>query len=190
MGVLRIHCESMTRTCEHLDLLLAHARAGKPEALAHIYAQHKDVLYRVALGLMRSWADAEDIVQEVLVGLPEALGRYRGDGPLEGWLVRVTTRTALMELRRRRRRRRREELLADWGRIMRRSGVRHDVDRISLDRALAALPETQRTAFLLKEVEGYSHDEIAGMLGITTGASRARFFRAARNLRSLLGGNT
>jgi RNA polymerase sigma-70 factor (ECF subfamily) len=169
-------------------MLVANARRGKPDALAQIYAQHKDVLYRVALGLMRSWADAEDIVQEVLVGLPEALRRYRGDGPLEGWLVRVTTRTALMELRRRRRRRRGESLLVDWGWIRRR-GVRDEVDRISLDRALAALPETQRAAFLLKEVEGYSHDEIAEMLGITTGASRARFFRAARNLRSQLAGN-
>lgn len=189
MSVLRIRCEPVTKAPEQVELLVANARRGKPEALAQIYAQHKDVLYRVALGLMRSWADAEDIVQEVLVGLPEALRRYRGDGPLEGWLVRVTTRTALMELRRRRRRRRGESLLVDWGWIRRRGGVRDEVDRISLDRALAALPETQRAAFLLKEVEGYSHDEIAEMLGITTGASRARFFRAARNLRSQLAGN-
>lgn len=190
MGVLRIRCEPMSKAPENLEMLIAQALRGNPEALGQIYARHKDVLYRVALGLMRSWADAEDIVQEVLVGLPEALRRYHGDGALEGWLVRVTTRTALMELRRRRRRRGLEALLADWGWIKRRGGFRDEVDRISLDRALAGLPEAQRAAFLLKEVEGYSHEEIGEMLGITTGASRARFFRAARKLRSLLGGKS
>lgn len=178
----------MSKAPENLETLVANARRGKPEALGQIYAQHKDLLYRVALGLMRSWADAEDIVQEVLVGLPEALRRYHGEGPLDAWLVRVTTRTALIELRRRRIGRGLEPLLPDWGWIRRRGGVRDELDRIGLDRALAALPEAQRAAFLLKEVEGYSHEEIGEMLGITTGASRARFFRAARKLRSLLGG--
>jgi len=81
------------------------ARTGDPEALASLYRTHGAVLYRLAYRLTGTAQDAEDVVHDVFVGLPKALGRYEERGSFASWLKRVTARVALMRLRARTRRR-------------------------------------------------------------------------------------
>lgn len=164
---------------------VARLRAGGSAALAALYDQFGADLYRLAHRLTGSRPDAEDVVHDVFVGLPEALARYEERGQLGAWLKRVTTRVALMRLRASDRRR---EV-----RIEAAAGVPllggDPVANTDLQRAIVALPEHLRLVLVLKEVEGYSHDEVAGALGITVGASRVRLVRALKMLRRALGGS-
>lgn len=161
------------------------ARAGSREALAELYHRYSDRLYATAHRLTRSEADAEDILQDVFVNLPENLRRYDGDGSLASWLKRVTVRTALMMERTRRRRR--EVSLPSLASFPFGSGPPPAVDAVALRRAIDRLPEGWRLVFVLKEVEGYSHSEVADFLGITVGASQASLSRARKRLRRVLG---
>ncbi|MEJ2679729.1 MAG: RNA polymerase sigma factor, partial [Gemmatimonadota bacterium] len=137
--------------------LVEQARAGAPEALAALYKEYGQRLFAVAFRVTRSSEDAADVVQDVFVGLPEALRNYREIGNLDWWLTRVTTLTALLTERRRRRMKEVHAMASrDTASMARPQAV---VDRISLDNALAQVPPDFRTVFLLKEVDGYSHAE-------------------------------
>ncbi len=85
--------------------LIAEARAGSPDALSALYLEHGAALFRLAYRLVGGREDAEDVVHDVFVGLPEALRRYEERGSFPGWLKRVTARVALMKLRSGKRRR-------------------------------------------------------------------------------------
>ena len=146
----------------------------------------------VAYHLTRSAEDAEDVLHDVFVGLPEALRRYAERGALESWLKRVTARVALSRLRAARRRR---EVAIDVavdaapGAAPLGTPADRGVDDLAaLRRALDRLPESLRTVFVLREVEGYTHAEIAAMLSISPRASEVRMHRAVRALRAQLGG--
>jgi len=157
------------------------ARAGDPEALASLYRAYGAALYRLAYRLTGTPQDAEDVVHDVFVGLPEALGRYREQGSLAGWLQRVTARVALMRVRTRTRRRE-VALDATLSSPDRPAAVESD----GLQAAIDALPEPLRSVLVLKEVEGYSHAEVGELLGISEGASRVRLNRAMKRLRRTL----
>jgi RNA polymerase sigma-70 factor, ECF subfamily len=157
------------------------ARAGDPEALASLYRTYGAALYRLAYRLTGTPQDAEDVVHDVFVGLPEALGRYEERGNLAGWLKRVTARVALMRLRSRTRRR---EVALDA--TLSAAERPPDGERVALETAIGALPDRLRCVLLLKEVEGYSHAEVGELLGISEGASRARLNRALQRLRRAL----
>src|SRR6267154_1764723 len=85
--------------------LIAEARAGSPDALSALYLEHGAALFRLAYRLVGAREDAEDVVHDVFVGLPDALRRYEERGSFGGWLKRVTARVALMRLRSGKRRR-------------------------------------------------------------------------------------
>lgn len=168
--------------------LLARAGAGDAAALTVLYRHYAADLIAALGHLLGSRAEAEDAVQDLFVALPEALGSYVERGQFGAWLRRVAVRLALARLRTRARRR---EAPLDAGVDAARSlPARHTadgvIDRVALERALAALPNALRVVFLLKEVEGYSHAEIAASLGITRAASEVRLFRAVRRLRDHL----
>jgi RNA polymerase sigma-70 factor (ECF subfamily) len=166
--------------------LVEQAIAGAPEALAALYDEYGQRLFGVAYRVTRSPEDAADIVQDVFVGLPEALRNYRETGNLGWWLTRVTTLTALLTERRQKRMR---EVHAMASHSMSTVAKPHAaVDRIALDNALEQVPPEFRTVFLLKEVDGYTHTEIAELLGITRGASQMRLYRARQMLMELLEG--
>ena len=162
--------------------LVQRASAGSGDALATLYDRYAAGVHRLARSLLRSAAEAEDVVQDVFVGLPRALRSYAGRGPLEAWIQRMAARTALMRMRASRRRRE-DELAPD---AAPRAAGDSPVDRVALERALAALPDALRVVFVLKVVEGYSHDEIAALVGITVEASKVRLFRARKSLQDLL----
>lgn len=166
--------------------LVARARAGDAESLAELYRRYANQVYEVAIRITASSHDADDVTQNVFVGLPEALSAYGGTGELGAWIRRIATRTALLFLRQGRRQ-------ARWEREARRqaesSAPPDDVEaRLTLEWALNRMPEDWRVVYVLKEVEGCSHDEIANLLGISKGASTVRLHRARRFLRDRLEG--
>ncbi len=161
-------------------------QADDMTALGELFTAHGDLVYRTALRLTRSRADAEDVTQELFVRLPGAVRGFTGGAAnFPGWIRRVAVRQALMLLRSGQRRR--EVNVDGVAALVTRSDA--TLDRLSLDAALARLSNEHRTVFLLKEVEGYDHAEIAELLGISTANSEVRLHRARRQLRELLRGS-
>jgi len=166
--------------------LVARARGGEAEALAELFRRYADQVFHVAVRLTKSTHDAEDITQNVFVGLPEGLHGYEGTGDLGAWIRRVATRTALLHLRQNKRQ-------AKWERRAtlersRSSAPDRAEARLELEWALDRMPEDWRVVYVLKEIEGHSHDEIADLLGISVGASSVRLHRARHFLRDYLKG--
>ncbi len=166
------------------DLPLGATRCGDPATIARLYERYGGVVYRLALRFMKDPADAEDVLQDVFLGLPEALKTYEGRGSLEGWIKRVAVRTALMKLRKHRIRR--ESSLEHGSSIPSATSPGSVVDRIALERAFQKLPQHLRSVFVLKEVEGYTHAEIGEILGISVTASKIKLYRARKRLRQEL----
>ena len=118
---------------------------------------------------------------DLFVGLPEALRHYTERGSLLPWLKRIAARLALSRLRASAR----GDVSLDLARDLF-SPTADPVDRISMEQALASLSPALRAVLVLKEIEGFSHAEIAAMLGITIGASEVRLHRALRSMRRTL----
>src|SRR5262245_11905986 len=154
------------------------------QGIAELYGRYGADLFRLAYRLTGTKEDAEDVVHDVFVGLPEALKGYEERGRLDAWLRRITARVALMKLRGRQRR---AEVRLETGMGLGSNPASTDV--IALRSAVADLPEPLRHVLILKEVEGYSHGEIGDMLGISVISSRVRLARAKRRLRKTLGGH-
>ena len=160
-------------------------RAADPDAMGEAFRLHAPTLLRVSFALTGSVQEAEDIVQDLFVGLPEAIGKYDGTGSLDAWRRRVVARMALMRLRAGRRR----DATAHSASAVDSSTGRLDAvlaDRMTIAQALQALPDTLRAVVVLKDVEGYSHEEIARLLGIRPNTAAVRLHRARTLLRQLL----
>ena len=153
--------------------------------LGELFAEYGDLVYHAALRLTGSRAEAEDVTQEVFVGLAGAVRGFTGTSVnFPGWIRRVAVRQALVHLRRGRRRR---EVSVEGVAVL--TMAPDTLGRLSIDAALARISDDHRTVFLLKEVEGYDHAEIAELLGITISNSEVRLHRARRQLRELLRGS-
>ncbi|MDQ3518993.1 MAG: sigma-70 family RNA polymerase sigma factor [Gemmatimonadota bacterium] len=118
--------------------------------------------------------------RDIFLGLPDALKRYEERG-LESWLKRVTVRLVLT--RQRAHQRRREVAYEDAPEPFRNSHADKVSAHVTLERGIAALPDSLRAVFVLKEIEGYSHVEVGSLLGISAGASEVRLCRAIKSLR-------
>jgi RNA polymerase sigma factor (sigma-70 family) len=165
---------------------LERIQANDMTALGELFVEHGDLVYRTALRLTGSRADAEDVAQELFVRLPGAIRGFTGTAAnFPGWIRRVAVRQSLMHLRGGRRRR---EVSAE-GVAALMAAPDHALERLTIDAALDRLSDDHRTVFLLKEVEGYDHAEIAELLGISTANSEVRLHRARRQLRDLLRGS-
>ena len=164
--------------------LVARTMRGEGDAFAELYAVHAQAAYSAACRLLGSASDAEDVVQELFLALPRTLAGYDPvRGALGPWLRRVAVRLALMRMRTVRRRR--ETDASAVASLLARDDAA--LERMSIEAALKQLSDEQRTVFLLKEVEGYEHREIAALLDITVANSEIRLFRARKALRALLG---
>ncbi|MEO5815946.1 MAG: sigma-70 family RNA polymerase sigma factor [Gemmatimonadaceae bacterium] len=179
---------SSVRVIDHHDgpltesELLAQARRGSASALGALYEAHAATLLRLGARITGSASDAEDLLHDLFVGLPELLSRYEHRSQLDAWLRAVMARMAIGRLRQGMRR----ERLTSSNFASARDSVSDPWDALDLDRAIAQLPETTRTVFVLRQIEGYSHSEIAALLDITSGASRVRHLRALQRLRAFL----
>jgi len=157
--------------------------SGSGDALRALYNEMGASLYRTAYRMVASQQDAEDVVHDLFVGLPELLSRYEDRGRLESWLKRVVVRMCLMRLRQ-----------PGWSKAVPIDesllATSSDQPRVEfaadLERALGKLPEQLRTIFVLRQLEGYSHEEIAQLTNISAGASRVRYSRALERLRQHL----
>ena len=167
--------------------LLSRLRRGDAEALREVYERYAEDVYRVALRLTGSSADAYDVTHDIFLGLPEAMQRYDPERPFGPWLRGVAVRTAQMSLRSARRRR--EVALPNVAGLAVRGRQEAVVDRLTLEKALVELSPDLRSVVVLRELEGLSYQEIADLLGITKSAAAVRLHRARRRLRDILRGS-
>ncbi len=166
------------------DALLARARTGDLEALEQVYRAYESPVYNLARRICRTVEDAEDVLQETFFEVCRSVHQFRGDGSLWGWIRSIATSKALMRLRRNKYRDT-DELDEEFHRPLNRQdggGLRMD-----LEAALERLSETGRAVVWLHDVEGYTHEEIAGMLGKTVSFSKSQLARAHQRLRRWLG---
>jgi RNA polymerase sigma-70 factor (ECF subfamily) len=174
--------------------LLASAAAGDREALGRLLTAEYDRCYTVCRRILNSEEDARDATQEAMIAIARGLAGFDGRSSFSTWCYRVTTNAALDELRRRRRRPepasdRLEEgdegshELAGTGRDRVAGAV---TDRLTVERALAQLPEDQRVAVVLRDIADLDYGEIVEVLGVPIGTVRSRIFRGRAALAELL----
>jgi len=166
--------------------LVRRLSTGDLDALDALFHRHASALLNLARRVTGSAADAEDVVQDLFVGLPVAVRRYSERGSFTAWLRTVTVRLALDRVRRQTRR---HEVALDLAGEQPAAPATPEACW-DLERGLAALPHDLRVVFVLKEIEGFAHAEIGRLLGIRTGTSEVRLHRAMRALRRALGGGT
>jgi RNA polymerase sigma-70 factor, ECF subfamily len=168
------------------DDLVRQAQAGDQRAFREIYRQHAGRVYALCLRLTGDAAAAEERAQDVFVRVWQSLGSFRGESAFASWLHRLTVNVVLMERRTTRRRESRVAPAADPS-VAEGAGREPAVGlNIDLERAIAELPEGAREVFVLHDIEGYPHAEIARLTGIAEGTSKAQLFRARRLLREKL----
>lgn len=133
--------------------------------------------------------DAEDLTHDVFIQLLKKVGSFRGESKFSTWLYRLTINQVLMHIRSPMRRREATNLLEQLTPVpMVKTGWSDQVvDRLTLHRALAKLAPGSRAVFVKFDVEGYNHEEIAGIFGFSTGNSKSQLHKARRKLRRLLG---
>ncbi|HLL77051.1 MAG TPA: RNA polymerase sigma factor [Pyrinomonadaceae bacterium] len=170
--------------------LAQQSAAGDSGAFEQIYRRHFRRVYALCLRMLGDPTQAEDLTQDVFVNLFNKIGSFRGESAFTTWLHRMTVNQVLMYFRKASTR---SELTTEEGetpvQIVRGTedpNAMPVVDRISLERAIAQLPPGYRTVFVLHDVEGYDHDEIARTLGVSEGTSKSQLHKARLKLRTLI----
>ena len=167
--------------------LVAKAEAGSAEAFEQLYRAHVGRVYGLCLRMTGNVSDAEECTQNAFVRAWERLSSFRGDSSFSTWLCRVAVNIVLGEFRQDGRRRARNKAFDEAHNLTQQTDHDGLGVRMDLEEAIAALPEGARTAFVLHDVEGYRHHEIAAMTEIAAGTSKAQLHRARRLLREALG---
>lgn len=173
------------------DIELARGVAGgEAEAFEELHRRYRRLVYSTALRMTGNQSDAEDLTQEAFLSLLRKIGGFRGDAAFATWLRRLVTNQVLMHFRRRKSRP--EDQTADGempepkASTARPFGSTHMLDRIAIERAVNALPGGYRAAFILYDVEGYEHSEIARMMSFSEGNSKSQLHKARARLREML----
>jgi len=172
------------------------AQDGDAEAFEHLYKIHSKRVYCVCLRMLKNATDAEDLTQQVFLRLFRKISTFRGESGFSTWLHRVTINVVLMHLRGKRPT---EALPENAESAATNSEASRElatddvsllgaIDRLNLSRAMHKLPAGYRQLFLLHDVIGYKHSEIAGILRCSTGCSKSQLYRARKRLRDLLQG--
>jgi RNA polymerase sigma-70 factor (ECF subfamily) len=164
------------------DQVLPQVKAGDPGAQEALYRAFEGPVYNLARRICRTTEDAEDVLQETFLEVFRSIGRYRGEGSLWGWVRTIAASKALMRLRRNKYRET-DELQDDVMPIRREDAAL----RMDLEAALERLHPTSRAVVWLHDVEGYTHEEIAGMMQKTVSFSKSQLARAHIRLRRWLG---
>ena len=167
------------------------AAEGDAAAFEELHRRYHRFVYAVAFRMTGNPADAEDMTQESFLSLILRIGSFRGEGAFTLWLRRLTINQVLMHFRRKKSRP--EDLTADGETPEPKAcaGSRHFsqnslVDRIAIERAVQSLPKGCRAAFILHDVEGREHTEIARLTNRTPGNSKSQLHKARTKLRELL----
>ena len=171
------------------------AQAGNAAAFEFLYQLHGRRVYALCLRMVGNPADAEDLMQEAFLQLFRKIGTFRGESAFSTWLHRMTVNVVLMRLRK-------KSLPTDsleetLEPDAENSGPKRDVgapdlrlsgavDRVNLERSIEKLPPGYRTVFVLHDVQGYEHNEIAEIMGCSVGNSKSQLHKARTRLRELL----
>ncbi len=174
--------------------LVTRAQKGEESAFEALFHQHKGRVYSVCLRMIGNTAEAEDLTQEAFMQVFRKIHTFRGESAFSTWLHRLSVNIVLMRLRRRKAT---ETSLEDGA-----SGEEFDeqrkefgapdlvlmgsIDRMHLERAIARLPAGYKQTFMLHDVHGYEHNEIATLLGCSIGNSKSQLHKARGRLRKLL----
>ncbi len=187
--------QSKTRDAEVIAPLSDHALAraageGDMTAFEELYQRHNRRVYSVCLRMTHSVSEAEDLTQEAFIQLFRKIGSFRGDSAFTTWLHRLTVNQVLMHFRKKsvklERTTEEGETPVQIVHGSENPNKMPVLDRISLDRAIAKLPKGYRSVFLLHDVEGHEHEDIARMLGVAVGTSKSQLHKARMKLRRLL----
>jgi RNA polymerase sigma-70 factor (ECF subfamily) len=174
------------------------AQNGEHQAFTELYALHKARVFRLCLRMVGSIPLAEDLTQEAFLQLYRKIATFQGNSAFSTWLHRLTVNVVLMHLRKK------GLVLTSLECTMVESPEGHlprsfgtldlnlagSIDRLAIDRALATLPPGYRAIFLLHDVEGFEHHEIAVRLNCSIGNSKSQLHKARRRLRGVLSGET
>jgi RNA polymerase sigma-70 factor, ECF subfamily len=181
-------------TKPHLDDVLVQAQAGDSDAFSTLYLLHRKRVFSICIGMVHDFSLAEDLMQETFVRLHRKIASFRGDSLFTTWLHRMTVNIVLMHLRKRAL----PVVSLDHKMInisdeeFKRGFGSHDsrqigaVDRLAIERALTTLPPGYRNIFLLHDVHGFEHGEIASMEGCSLGNSKSQLYMARHALRDAL----
>ena len=167
--------------------LVGRAREGDQSAFRALYDKHVDRIYRLVYRMAGEDDLAKDFTQEAFLRAFERLDQFRGDAAFSTWLHSIAVSVALNGLRKVDRHRKRERSLEDAARVVPGTRQRDPGVRERIESAVDELPEIYRTVFLMHDLEGFSHGEIAETLGVAEGTSKARLSRARAKLRESLG---
>jgi RNA polymerase sigma-70 factor, ECF subfamily len=184
----------VSQTKSELDDVVVRAQAGDADAFSRLYRRHKKRVFAICMGMVRDFPLAEDLTQETFLQLHRKLASFRGESLFTTWLHRMTVNIVLMRLRKRvlpvvsl------DQMMTDipeehvgrsfgtWDR--KQTGA---VDRISIERAVDTLAPGYRNVFLLHDVQGLEHREIASQEGCSLGNSKSQLHKARRALRGAL----
>jgi RNA polymerase sigma-70 factor, ECF subfamily len=175
-------------------VLIERAKQGDAEAFQMLYDKHKRRVYSLCLRMTANTAEAEDLAQEAFLQLYRKIATFRGESAFSTWLHRLSVNVVLMHLRR-------KSLpvvsLEETTQGMDDDSPRKDfgaddvalagsIDRLQLQRAVDSLPPGYRTIFVLHDIEGYEHNEIARIAGCSVGNSKSQLHKARMKLRDLL----
>jgi RNA polymerase sigma-70 factor, ECF subfamily len=173
--------------------LIARAQSGDEQAFAGLFDTHKRRVYSLCLRMTGNTAEAEDLSQEAFLQLFRKISTFRGESAFSTWLHRLVVNVVLMHLRKKGLQQvsldevdtsQEEPVKRDYGEDDRR--LMGSIDRISLARSIADLPPGYRAVFVLHDMEGYEHNEIAQILNCSIGNSKSQLHKARMKLREWL----
>ncbi|MBV9214641.1 MAG: RNA polymerase sigma factor [Acidobacteria bacterium] len=166
------------------------ASEGSLPAFEVLYERYHRRTYSLCLRMTGNQTEAEDLTQEAFIQLFRKVGSFRGDSAFSTWLHRLTVNQVLMHFRRRSVK---NEKTSEDGEVPEQivHGTANPnkmpvVDRIALKNAIAELPNGYRRVFVLHDIEGFEHEEVARMMGISVGTSKSQLHKARLKLRGLL----
>lgn len=166
------------------------ASDGNLAAFELIYERYHRRTYSLCLRMTNSQTEAEDLTQEVFIQLFRKIGSFRGDSAFSTWLHRLTVNQVLMHFRRRSVKNERTSEDGEMPEQVVHGSANPNrmqvVDRIALKNAIAELPKGYRNVFILHDIEGFEHEEVARRMGISVGTSKSQLHKARLKLRGLL----
>lgn len=166
--------------------LVRRAQSGDVRAFEKIYRDHEGRVFAVCLRMIGDNSRAEELTQDVFVRAWEMLATFRGESALSSWLHRVAVNIVLVSIRSERRYQDRVRTVDDLEQFDRENSLSRPGESLDLEKAIARLPSQARAIFVLHDIEGYRHEEIAKSMGIAVGTTKAQLHRARKLLREAL----
>lgn len=166
--------------------LISEILGGNAAAERQLYNAHVDRIYRLAYRLTGDGTLAEDLTQDTFIRAFDRLADFRGDGSFGGWLHRIATSVIFSALRKRKRVQEHESIREDLAEFGAEDAAGDPDLKRRIDRAVASLDENHRLVFVMHDMEGFTHQEIAAAMDSPVGTAKARLSRARSRLRELL----